>query len=480
MDRIEALRVLGLPSTASPAEIKEAYRDLAKVWHPDRFGTDSRLRAKAEETLKGINEAYQALETGSAGGGGAAAKPPRPDPSPRPKPRPAPPPRPKPRPAPPPPPPPRPTPPPPPPPPPPRPEPPPPPPPAEPLATAPPTLPGFVRRVFKAVPPWAYVPAGIILLVSVNSFWSEPRPTARPERAASQPVVSSVDSSSLVPRVSESSPPAIGEGQRKPASPLSHSTSDSSKSDGREGQPVAASPPPRRISVPSSSTVPPTDVTLPPEAQPSAVSSQTPTGYPPAGLGTEASILGSLSAQPTGKRGYSELTKTEQQSIEAACSSAKVLKGPAAYDACLQTQLNQLAWARLGIRTSRTTGASSQPQPSRPAGAASRPDLSGLSQPEQQSIEAACSSAKYLQGPAAYNACVQAQLNRLAGAPSRPDLSGLSRPEQQSIEAACSSEKVLAGTRGLQRMPAGSTQTAGSGSIATGPLRTESTRTTVD
>ena len=37
------------------------YRDLVKVWHPDRFGSDPRLRSKAEEKLAQINDAYRAL-----------------------------------------------------------------------------------------------------------------------------------------------------------------------------------------------------------------------------------------------------------------------------------------------------------------------------------------------------------------------------------------------------------------------------------
>ena len=45
--------------------------------------------------------------------------------------------------------------------------------------------------------------------------------------------------------------------------------------------------------------------------------------------------------------------------------------------------------------------------------ASNRPDLSGLSQPEQQSIEAACSQAKYIEGPAAYNRCLANQLRSL-------------------------------------------------------------------
>jgi len=61
MDRGEALRILGLPASASDAQIKVAYRDLAKVWHPDRFTNDVGLRAQAEETLKLINTAYRTL-----------------------------------------------------------------------------------------------------------------------------------------------------------------------------------------------------------------------------------------------------------------------------------------------------------------------------------------------------------------------------------------------------------------------------------
>ena len=32
-----------------------------KVWHPDRFGNDPKLRARADEKLKEINEAYEKL-----------------------------------------------------------------------------------------------------------------------------------------------------------------------------------------------------------------------------------------------------------------------------------------------------------------------------------------------------------------------------------------------------------------------------------
>jgi PEGA domain len=47
------------------------------------------------------------------------------------------------------------------------------------------------------------------------------------------------------------------------------------------------------------------------------------------------------------------------------------------------------------------------------------PDLSGLNQAERQSIEAACSGAKYVQGPAAYNRCLRDQLAALSQWPAK-------------------------------------------------------------
>ena len=66
---VEALDILALRPGATPSEIKEAYRDLVKVWHPDRFGNDVRLRQKAERQLKLINEAYRILQSNSDAGG---------------------------------------------------------------------------------------------------------------------------------------------------------------------------------------------------------------------------------------------------------------------------------------------------------------------------------------------------------------------------------------------------------------------------
>jgi uncharacterized protein YjbI with pentapeptide repeats len=53
--------LLGLDPGATPDEIKEAWRDLVQVWHPDRFGGNDRLQEKAQEKLKQINQAYERL-----------------------------------------------------------------------------------------------------------------------------------------------------------------------------------------------------------------------------------------------------------------------------------------------------------------------------------------------------------------------------------------------------------------------------------
>jgi DnaJ domain len=62
MDIRRAFAILGLPETASPQHVRAAYRDLVKVWHPDRFAHDPPLQAKAAEQLRQINNAYQFLQ----------------------------------------------------------------------------------------------------------------------------------------------------------------------------------------------------------------------------------------------------------------------------------------------------------------------------------------------------------------------------------------------------------------------------------
>lgn len=55
--------ILGLERGASRQEVRQAYRDLAKVWHPDRFPNDPRLQRKAQDELRRINEAYEKLQS---------------------------------------------------------------------------------------------------------------------------------------------------------------------------------------------------------------------------------------------------------------------------------------------------------------------------------------------------------------------------------------------------------------------------------
>lgn len=63
--RIDELRdqlaILELEPGVSWQQVKDRYRFLAKVWHPDRFGADLRARTRAEQQFKAVNEAYQWL-----------------------------------------------------------------------------------------------------------------------------------------------------------------------------------------------------------------------------------------------------------------------------------------------------------------------------------------------------------------------------------------------------------------------------------
>ena len=44
LERQQALNVLGLPSNATPQQIKRRYRTLAKQYHPDRGGDQQQMK----------------------------------------------------------------------------------------------------------------------------------------------------------------------------------------------------------------------------------------------------------------------------------------------------------------------------------------------------------------------------------------------------------------------------------------------------
>lgn len=57
-----AYDVLELEPGAGAGEVREAYLDLVKVWHPDRHQAEpERLRKRAEQKLKDITAAYERL-----------------------------------------------------------------------------------------------------------------------------------------------------------------------------------------------------------------------------------------------------------------------------------------------------------------------------------------------------------------------------------------------------------------------------------
>lgn len=55
-------QVLGVPSTATDEEVKKAYRNLARKYHPDNYH-DNPLADLAQERMKEINEAYEEIQT---------------------------------------------------------------------------------------------------------------------------------------------------------------------------------------------------------------------------------------------------------------------------------------------------------------------------------------------------------------------------------------------------------------------------------
>lgn len=64
-DRAASLRVLGLGESATPEQIKEAYRAIAQVYHPDKWADKPQnLQDLAAELMREANAAYAFLGKG--------------------------------------------------------------------------------------------------------------------------------------------------------------------------------------------------------------------------------------------------------------------------------------------------------------------------------------------------------------------------------------------------------------------------------
>lgn len=65
--------VLGVSSHASDDEVKRAYRDLARKYHPDNYQNNP-LSELAEEKMKAVNEAYESITKSRSSGGGYSSQ----------------------------------------------------------------------------------------------------------------------------------------------------------------------------------------------------------------------------------------------------------------------------------------------------------------------------------------------------------------------------------------------------------------------
>lgn len=58
-----SFEILELDQGATEADARQAYKDIVNVWHPDRFSANPRLKQKAEQKLKEVNVAYEAVKS---------------------------------------------------------------------------------------------------------------------------------------------------------------------------------------------------------------------------------------------------------------------------------------------------------------------------------------------------------------------------------------------------------------------------------
>ncbi len=61
--------ILGLTANATDEEVKEAYRTLARKYHPDNYGDDNPLKDLANEKMQEVNAAYDEIQRMRSAGG---------------------------------------------------------------------------------------------------------------------------------------------------------------------------------------------------------------------------------------------------------------------------------------------------------------------------------------------------------------------------------------------------------------------------
>ena len=59
----QCFKVLELDLNASLDDVRKAFRNIVKIWHPDLYAGSPQLKGMAEEKLKAVNAAYAAVKS---------------------------------------------------------------------------------------------------------------------------------------------------------------------------------------------------------------------------------------------------------------------------------------------------------------------------------------------------------------------------------------------------------------------------------